>query len=139
MWLHIQEMNTKLLVVLLGGLVLVSGCVKTVNERHAFALSPGKDKFEGRYNRTPEQVYAAAVEVIKANGTILRETIISPGPGQIKALEGKVSERGVWVRVQAVDTTVTSVMVQVRTSGGGTDLNLTQELQKQIAIKLAAG
>ena len=128
-----------MLVVLLGGLVLVSGCVSTVNDRHAFALSPGNDKFEGRYQRTPEQVYAAAVEVIKFNGTITRETTINPGPGQVRAIEGKVSERSVWVSVQAVDPTVTSVTVQVRTSGGGTDLTLTQELQKQIAIKLAAG
>jgi hypothetical protein len=102
-------------------------------------LSPGNDKFEGRYQRTPEQVYAAAVEVIKFNGTITRETTINPGPGQVRAIEGKVSERSVWVSVQAVDPTVTSVTVQVRTSGGGTDLTLTQELQKQIAIKLAAG
>ena len=115
------------------------GCVSTVNDRHAFALSPGNDKFEGRYQRTPEQVYAAAVEVIKSNGTITRETTIKPGPSQIRAIEGKVSERNVWVSVQAVDPAVTSVTVQVRTSGGGTDLTLTQELQKQIAIKLAAG
>lgn len=135
----IAEMKIKMLLVLLGSLVLVAGCVSTVNDRHAFALSPGKDKFEGHYQRTPEQVYAAAVEVIKFNGTITRETTINPGPGQVRAIEGKVSERSVWVSVQAVDTTVTSVTVQVRTSGGGTDLTLTQELQKQIAIKLAAG
>jgi len=79
------------------------------------------------------------VEVIKSNGTITRETTIKPGPSQIRAIEGKVSERNVWVSVQAVDPAVTSVTVQVRTSGGGTDLTLTQELQKQIAIKLAAG
>jgi len=29
------------------------------------------------------------------------------------------------------------VIVQVRTKGGGSDLELTQELQKQIAVKLA--
>jgi hypothetical protein len=132
-------MNTKMLVVLLGGLVLVSGCVKTVNDRHSFALSPGRDKFEGRYQRTPDPVYAAAVEVINYNGTISRESIINPGPDQVKAIEAKVNERSVWVRVQAVDATVTSVKVQVRTKGGGTDLTLTQELQKQIAVKLAAG
>jgi hypothetical protein len=136
MWLH-KGMKTKMLVVLLGGLVLVAGCVSTVNDRHAFALSPGKDKFEGRYQRTPEQVYAASVEVIKVNGTILRETIISPGPNQVRAIEAKVNEEGVWVRVQAVDSAVTSVTVQVRTKAGGTDLQLTQELQKQIAVQLA--
>jgi hypothetical protein len=42
------------------------------------------------------------------------------------------------VRVEPVDSTITSVQVQVRTSGGGTDLDLTQQLQNQIGIKLAA-
>ncbi len=132
-------MNTKMLVVLLGGLVFVSGCVSTVNDRHAFALAPGNDKYEGRYQRNVDQVYAAAVEVMKSNGTISRESILNPGPNQAKVIEAKVNQRNVYVRVEAVDPTVTSVIVQVRTSGGGKDLQLTQELQKQIAIKLAAG
>jgi predicted ABC-type ATPase len=132
-------MNTKMLVVLLGGLVLVSGCVKTVNDRHAFALSPGKDKFENRYKRSVDVVYAAAVDVIKANGTISRESVINPGATAVKTIEAKVNGQKVWVRVQAVDSEVTSVQVQVRTSGGGTDLTLTQQLQNQIGIKLASG
>jgi hypothetical protein len=131
-------MKTKMFLALLGGLVLATGCVSTVNDQHTFALSPGSDKFEGRYKRTPDQVYAAAVDVMKNNGVITRETIISPGANQVRAIEGKVSERSVWIRVQAVDTMVTSVTVQVRTKGGGTDLTLTQELQKQIAVQLAS-
>jgi len=131
-------MKTKMLVALLGGLVLVAGCVSTVNDQHAFALVPGKDQFEGRYERTPDQVYAAALEVIKYTGTVSRESVINPGTNQVQTIEGKVNGRSVWVRVQAVDQKVTSVTVQVRTSGGGTDLDLTQSLQTQIAVKLAA-
>jgi hypothetical protein len=37
-----------------------------------------------------------------------------------------------------VDAKVTSVTVQVRTSGGGSDKPLTHEIEKQIAVKLAA-
>ena len=128
-----------MLVVLLGGLILVSGCVNTVNDRHSFALSPGKDKFENRYKRSVDVVYAAAVDVIKANGTISRESVINPGTTAVKTIEAKVNGQKVWVRVQAVDSEVTSVQVQVRTSGGGTDLTLTQQLQNQIGIKLASG
>ena len=131
-------MNTKMLVVLLGGLVLVSGCVKTVNDRHAFALSPGKDKFENRYKRPVEVVYAAALDVVNRNGTVSRESVINPGPTAVKTIEAKVDNQKVWVRVQAVDTEITSVTVQARTSGGGTDQNLTQELQNKIGIKLAS-
>jgi hypothetical protein len=129
-------MKTKISVVLLGALVLVAGCVKTVNDRHAFALSPKTDKYEGRYERSVDQVYAAAVEVIKLNGTISRESIISPGTNSVRAIEAKVNARNVWVRVQAVDPKVTAVTVQVRNKAG-TDQQLTQELQKQIAVNLA--
>jgi len=132
-------MNTKMLVVLLGGLVLVSGCVKTVNDRHSFAMSPGRDKFENRYERSVDQVYAASLDVVKLNGTILRETVISPATNAVRTIEAKVNSRKVWVRVEAVDPKVTSVKVQVRTSAGGTDLDLTQQLQNQIGIKLASG
>jgi hypothetical protein len=112
--------------------------VKTVTDRHAFAVSPGKDKYESRYERSVDQVYAASVDVIKLNGTVLRESIINPGSTNVvKAIEGRVNGRKVWVGVQEVDPKVTSVRVQVRTSGGGTDQTLTQELQKQIGINLA--
>ena len=132
-------MNTKMLVVLLGGLVLVSGCVKTVNDRHSFAMSPGRDKFENRYERSVDQVYAASLDVVKLNGTILRESVISPATNAVRTIEAKVNSRKVWVRVEPVDSKVTSVKVQVRTSAGGTDLDLTQQLQNQIGIKLASG
>jgi len=131
-------MRIKMLMVLLGGLVLVAGCVGTVNDRHAFAVSPGKDKFESRYKRPVNQVYDVAVEVVKLNGTISRESTINPGTNQVRAIEAKVNSRKVWVRVEAVDSEVTSVKEQVRTSGGGTDLDLTQQLQNQIGIKLAS-
>lgn len=131
-------MRMKMLVVLLGGLVLVAGCVGTVDDGHAFALSPGKDKFESRYKRPVDQVYDAAVEVVKLNGTISRESTINPGTNEVRAIEAMANGRKVWVRVEAVAPEVTSVKVQVRTGGGGTDLDLTQQLQNQIGIKLAS-
>ena len=131
-------MKTKMLVVLLGGLVLVAGCVSTVNDRSTAAWPLVKDKFEGRYQRSPDQVYAAAVGVLKDNGAIARESIINPGPTQARTIEAKVNGRSVWVRVEAVDTKITSVTVQVRTKAGGSDQELTHELEKQIALRLAS-
>ena len=130
-------MKTKMSVVLLGALVLVAGCVSTVNDRHALALAPGKDKYESRYERSVDQVYNAAVDVIRLNGSVDRESIINPGANQVKSIEGRVNGRNVWVRIEPVDPKVTSVKVQVRTKMGGTDQSLTQELQKQIGIQLA--
>jgi len=129
-------MKTKIFAALLGTLIIAVGCVHTVNDRHAAAWPVGKDKLEGRYERPLDQVYAASVEVMKRNGTIARESIINPGTNQVKTIEGKVNERRVWVRVEAVDPKVSAVTVQARTSGGGTDLPLTHEIEKQIALEL---
>jgi hypothetical protein len=117
--------------------VVAVGCVKTVNDRRTGAVPLVKDKFEGRYERSMDQVYKASVDVMNSMGTVARETIINPGTNQVKAIEGKVNERHVWVRVEAVDPKVTSVTVQARTSAGGTDLPLTHEIEKQIALKLS--
>jgi hypothetical protein len=132
-----ELMKTKMLLALLGGLVLVAGCVSTVDDRHAFALAPGKDKFENRYERPVDQVYAAALQVVKASGVIERESVVSPGPNAVRTIEAKVNGRSVWVRVEPVDAKVTAVTLQVRTSGGGTDQDLAQQLTNQIGIKLA--
>ena len=131
-------MRMKMLVAILGGLVLVAGCVSTVNDQHSFALSPGQDTFESRYKRPVNQVYGAAVDVVKSNGTISRESVINPGTNEVRSIEAKVNDRKVFVRVEAVDPQITSVKVQVRTSGGGKDLDLTQQLQNQIGINLAS-
>ncbi len=136
-------MRAKKLAACFAALVVGAGCVKTVSDTKQPIVWPTlalfKDKFESRYERSVDQVYAASVHVVRFNGTIVRETVINPGPAQAKTIEGKVNGRNVWVRVEAVDPKITSVKVQVRTKIGGTDLTLTQELQKQIAIKLVSG
>ena len=89
-------MKINMLLVLLGALVVVSGCVTTPAGTKEFALTPGKDSFESRYERTPDQVYAAALEVLRANGTVTRETTINPGPTARKAIEAKVKLCSSW-------------------------------------------
>src|SRR3974390_1596283 len=116
-------MRTKqIFAALLGVSIVAVGCVKTVNDRHTAAVPFVKDKFEGRYERTVPQVYAAAVDVMKSMGSIERESVLSPGTNEVKTIEGKVNDRRVWMRVEPVDQKVTSVIVQARTSAGGTDM-----------------
>ncbi len=135
-------MKAKTLVAFLGILVLVAGCVKTVSDTKKPIVWPTlalfNDKFESRYERSVDQVYAAAVTATKANATILRESILDPGTNKVRAIEARADRRYIYVRVEAVDPKITSVKVQVRTKLGGTDLDLTQELQKQIAIALVS-
>ena len=135
-------MKAQKLAALAGIFVLAAGCVKTVNDTKEPVLSPAlalfKDKFESRYERSVEQVYSASADVILRNGTIARESVINTSTNLVRAIEGKVNNRKVYVRVEPVDPAITSVKVQVRTKAGGTDLTLTQDLQKQIAIELAS-
>ena len=132
------RMRTKILAVLLGTLIVAVGCVSTVNDRSTVADPFVNDRLENRYERSQDQAYSASVDVIKVMGLVERETIISPGTNQVKAIEGRVNNRKVWVRVQLVDPKpVTAVTVQVRTSAGASDKLLTHEIATQIAVKLA--
>ena len=129
-------MRTKIFAALLGAGILAVGCVKTVNDRHTGGVPWVNDKFEGRYERTVPQVYDASVYVVNKMGTVSRESVVSPGTNEFKTVEGKINDRNVWIRVEPVDAKVTSVIVQVRTSGGGSDKPLTHDIEKAIAIKL---
>ncbi|MEI6177232.1 MAG: DUF3568 family protein [Verrucomicrobiota bacterium] len=129
-------MKIKILAALLGMLVVAVGCISTVNDRSTAGVPFVKDKLENRYERPVSQVYSASVEVVGRLGTIARESVINPGTNEVKTIEGKVSERKVWVRVQAVDPNITAVTVQARTSGGGADILLTHDIATQIALAL---
>lgn len=131
-------MKTKIAAFLacLGVSALIVGCVNTVdgNKRAAFPFM--KDRVEARYERPVDQVVTAAKEVLAYNGTIDSTGQLYNQTNEVRVLEGKVKQRTVWIRVEAVDPRVTGLTVQVRTSGGTTDLDLAHELDKEIALKL---
>ena len=117
--------------------VITTGCVSTVSETHTFALSYGKDSVAGRYQRTLDQVYQASVQVIQNNGVLVQEYIPHGSTNATRSLVGRVNERNVWVRVEAVDPKTSQVDVQARSKWGTTDLDLVHEIEKEIAIELA--
>ncbi|MCU0770602.1 MAG: DUF3568 family protein [Verrucomicrobia bacterium] len=129
-------MKMKLWSVILLPAFLAAGCVGTVSEKKTAAVPFVKDKIEGRYERTVPQVYEAALHVVKLNGTLQNEMILHKQEIPARAIEARVNQRKVWIRVEPVDAKVTSVVVQARTSGGGTDMRLAYELEKQIALQL---
>ncbi len=138
MWLHKGMMKTISAVLVGATLLLVVGCVSTVNERTTPGVPFVKDKVEGRYERPVEEVFTAAKDVVRSLGTLVNEaTLYNPTNNiAVKTVQGKVNQRSVWVRVQPVDTSVTAVTVQTRTQGGGSDLDLAHEIEKRIALKL---
>lgn len=131
-------MKKNILAILAVAALAVTGCVRTETGTHTFALSPfSKDTVGGRYERSPEQVYAAAVSVIGNNGVLVQEYVPHDSTNVVRSLEAKVNQRHVWIQVVSVSPVVTEVDVQARTKWGTRDIDLIHELEKEIAIQLA--
>ena len=58
---------------------------------------------QGRYQRSVDEVYHAAVTVINNNGVLITEFIPHDTTNAVRSLQGKVNQGKVWVRVEAVD------------------------------------
>jgi hypothetical protein len=117
-------------------LALAAGCVRTVAGSKTAAVPFVKDRIEGRYERSVDEIFNAAKDVVRANGTLLKESSLPSETNMVKTVEGKVNQRSVWVRVEQIDPKVSSVLVQARTRAGGTDIDLAHEIEKQIALRL---
>jgi hypothetical protein len=129
-------MKTKIFWALAAALVLVMGCVRTVDDRKTAGMPFGKDKVEGKYERSVDQLFQAAKEVVTANGVLVNEETVYNKANPVKTVHGRINQREVWIRVEGVDSKLTAVVVQARTSGGGADVYLAHEIEKQIALKL---
>lgn len=118
-----------LVVVLISSWV---GCVRTVDDRRQWWANPlAKDKIEGRYEYPVDKVARAAKDVIQLNGQLTGENTI------INTIEGIIDTRHVWVRIDQVGERWSRATVQVRSRGGGADISLASEVDKQIALRLA--
>jgi len=89
-----------------------------------------KDSVVGRYERPLDQIYEAAVEVLRFNGTVVTENRIN------NSLTARVDNKTVWVRVQEESPTITQLEVQARGRWGSPDVDLASEMEKQIALQL---
>lgn len=112
------------------GLSVLTGCYTTVEGRTKAGVPFSKDRIESRYERPLDQVFVAAKEVLKFNGTLEGENTIT------KTIWAKVDTRTVWVKVEEAEPKITSVTVQARSKGGGADIYLASEIDKQIALRL---
>lgn len=121
--------------------VLVTGCVNTVTGGKTAGVPFIKDTIEARYEKPAEPVFQAARAVIAENGMLINEGTLygqtNALGNMVRTLKGKVNERMVYVRVEALDPKITGTAVQTRTSAGVSDIDLAAQIDKQIAIKLA--
>ena len=128
-------MNSKWILSLALGVVSIalSGCVETIDGRHQVGLPLVKDRVEGRYDRTPAELWAAAKDVLQHQGTLLGQDTLK------NVLEANVDERTVWVKIEEYDTKTTRVLVQARGKGGGADMEMAAYIKEQLAVRLASG
>jgi hypothetical protein len=119
---------------LVVAVLALSGCTSTLNDSKRMTWNPiAKDTVEGRYDRTPAEIWAATKDVLKHQGIIVRDDTVK------NVVEASVDERVVWVKVEEFDTKTTRVLVQSQTKGGVADLEMASYIKEQIAIRLATG
>jgi hypothetical protein len=120
-------LSCALLAIMLSG---TSGCYSTADGNKRTGMPFLKDSVVGRYERPLDQIYEAAVEVLRFNGTVVSENRIN------NSLTARVDNNTVWVRVQEESSTITQLEVQARGRWGGPDVDLASEMEKQIALQL---
>jgi len=134
-------MKLKFFATLMGTAVLVAGCVDTVTGGRTAGIPFIKDKIEARYEKPAEPVFQAARQVVAENGTLINEGTLygqtNALGNMVRTIKGKVDDRTVYVRVEALDPKITATTVQTRTSSGVSDIDLAAQIDKQIALKLA--
>jgi Protein of unknown function (DUF3568) len=134
----VAMMKTKIFALLAGVVVIAAtGCVSTVSGTKSPAIWFGRDNVSGRYERSLDQVYQAAVAAITTDGVLVTEYVPHDTTNSTRALYGRVNDRNVWIRVEQTDPKVTDVTVQSRTKFGDTDLDVAHEVEKEIALQLA--
>ena len=117
--------------------VAATGCMDTVAGGKTAGVPLIRDSFTARYQRPMEQVFEASKEVVKQMGVLNNESTLYDTTNSVKTVQGKINQRTVWIRIEAVEPQLTEVAVQARTPGGGSDVDLLHEIDKQIAVKLA--
>jgi hypothetical protein len=117
-------------------ILAVAGCVDTVTNKQTIGIPLVRDSVEGRYERSVDQVFQAALGVMQHAGTLVSEATLHGQTNTVKTIEAKVNQRNVYVRVESVAPNITGVAVQTRTPGGATDIGLAHELEKEIALAL---
>jgi PBP1b-binding outer membrane lipoprotein LpoB len=130
-------MKMRIFIALAGVAIISTGCVSTVADTHTAAVPLQRDRVEGRYQRSVDQVYQASVQVIQHNGVILTEYIPHDTTNTVRSLKGRANQCDVWLRVEAVDPQITQVSVEARTKWGASNIDLAHELEKEIALQLA--
>ena len=130
-------MKTKIFMACAAIALMTAGCVTTVSDTKVAGNPLGRDAVAGRYQRSVDEVYRAAIQVINNDGTLLTEYIPHDTTNNVRAFMGRVNQNKVWMRVESVDPQITQISVEARTKWGNQDLDMAHELEKEVALQLA--
>lgn len=131
-------MKKEFLAVLAVAAIVAVGCVHTVSDTSTFAVSYGRDSVAGRYNRPFDEVYQSAFKVLKTDGAVTKEYVSHTYTNNVRSVEGRVDDRKVWIRVEEIDPRISQVDVEARTKWGRVDIDVVHQIEKEIALELAA-
>ena len=124
---------------LIAGVLLVTftGCVNTVTEQKTAGVKLSSDQLENRYEVPLNQAFDAAKSALTKFGAVSRESTLLQSSNQVRALEGTANGRNVWVRLEALEPRLTSVIVQARSTWAGSDMQTAHDLATRIALELS--
>ena len=114
------------LLVLFPLVAALTGCYSTQEGNLKAGVPFQKDTIVSRYERPYAQVYAAAKEVIRRMGTLTNDDV------ETKLLKGRIDGRPVWIKLDDSEPQITKISIQARGTGGGADIDLASEIDKQI-------
>jgi hypothetical protein len=131
-------MKKLMLAVLAGAALGVTGCVSSkVTDQNPGKMPAYRDRVESRYERPLNEVFEATKRALNSYGNITEEGSLFAGTNQVRTIAGSINQRGVWMRLEGLAPSVTSVTIQIRAKLGGTDLRMAHELEDRIKLELA--
>jgi len=131
-------MNKGFLALLAGAVMIaLTGCVNTVSEQKTAGVKLSTDQLENRYEVPLNRAFDAAKSALNNFGTVSRESTLLQNSNQVRTLEGTANGRNVWVRLEALEPRLTSVVVQARSTWAGSDVQTAHDLATRIALELS--
>ena len=122
--------------IILAGLALCfAGCVSKVTQDNPGKSPAYRDRIEAQYKQPAAKVFEAAKRAFNSFGNITRESSSVSSAAQLCFIEGNINNSRVYIRIEGTSPTTTKMIIQVR-AGGGTNLQLANELHRQTEVEL---
>lgn len=123
--------------IIVAGLALcLAGCVSKVTQDNPGRPPAYRDRIEAQYKQPAEKVFEAAKRAFNSFGNITRESSSVSSAAQLCFIEGTINGSRVYIRIEGTSPTTTKMIVQIRAPGGGTNLQMANELHRQTEVEL---